>query len=224
MFDLVAPRYDLMNDLMSGGVHRLWKRRLARLAGPAVGGGRALDLAGGTGDIAALLARQGWSVVVADPSRGMMEEGRRRLADLSPAPSWVGGAGEALPFASGSFDLVTIAFGLRNISDRAAALAEMHRVLAPGGRLLCLEFSQPAPLLAPSYDLYSRHVIPRLGALVSGQAGAYRYLVDSIRAFPDQETLASWMGRAGFVDVTYENHFFGIAALHCGVRRPAAQG
>jgi len=216
MFDVVAPRYDLLNDLMSGGIHRLWKRRLRRMAGRPRGRGLALDLAGGTGDIAAQLAAGGWAVVVCDPSEGMMAKGRDRRA--GPRMRWVGGDAESLPFADGTFDLVTIGFGLRNILDRERALAEMARVLAPGGRMLCLEFSRPAPLIAPAYGFWQTHGIPRLGAAVSGQPEAYRYLVDSIRAFPDQTTLVAWMQRAGFADVSYRNLFFGIAAIHGGTR------
>lgn len=219
MFDVVAPRYDLLNDLMSGGIHRLWKHRLRRLAGRPRGRGLALDLAGGTGDIAGALGASGWAVVVCDPSEGMMSKGRNRRA--GPRVRWVCGDGENLPFADGTFDLVTIGFGLRNIQDRRRALAEMARVLAPGGLMLCLEFSQPAPLIAPAYGLWQEHGIPRLGAAVSGQPDAYRYLVRSIQAFPDQKTLVDWMRQAGFTDVFYRNQFFGIAAIHGG-RRPAA--
>lgn len=219
MFDLVAPRYDTLNDMMSFGTHRLWKRRLRRMAGPPRGRGLALDLAGGTGDIADLLAGARWSVVVCDPSEGMMAAGRKR--NFGPRIRWVGGDAEALPFPDGCFDLVTIGFGLRNIQDRRGALAEMARVLAPGGQLLCLEFSTPArPIRAP-YEAYSRHMIPRMGAAVSGQPAAYQYLVDSIAAFPDQKTLVGWMQEAGFTDVRYRNIMFGIAAIHCG-RRPTA--
>lgn len=214
LFDLVAPRYDLMNDLMSGGIHRLWKRRLAALAGSP--NGRAVDLAGGTGDVARLLARRGWPVTVCDPSVGMMRQGRgRALPD-----GWVAGTGEALPFADGSLALVTAAFGVRNMTDRAAALAEVARVLRPGGRFLCLEFSTPVRLVAPAYRLYSDHVIPLLGALVAGRREAYRYLVDSIRAFPDQEGFKRMMETAGFTEVRYTNLSFGIAAIHDGKRAP----
>ncbi|GEO81377.1 class I SAM-dependent methyltransferase [Pararhodospirillum oryzae] len=219
MFDLVADRYDLMNDLMSGGTHRLWKAHFRKVAGPAPAGGQALDLAGGTGDIALALTRQGWSVVVCDPSERMMTVGRERLASVPVR--WVAGAGEALPFPDASFDLVTVSFGLRNMTDRAAALSEVRRVLVPGGRFLCLEFSKAFWPMAPLYDFYSTHVIPRLGALVSGRPQAYSYLVESIRAFPDQQGLAGLMEAAGFTGVTWENLFFGIAALHAG-QRPTA--
>lgn len=211
MFELVAPRYDLMNDLMSMGTHRLWKHRLARMA--PVTGEIAVDLAGGTGDIADLLAKQGWQVTVCDPCQGMMEAGRaRRSTDLA----WVAGLGERLPFASNSVDLLTVGFGLRNMTRPQDALAEALRILKPGGTFLCLEFSTTQAWLRPFYDWYSEHVIPRLGAMVAGRREAYRYLVNSIRAFPDQETLKAQMEGAGFQSVTYHNLSFGIAAIHAG--------
>ncbi|CCG09412.1 class I SAM-dependent methyltransferase [Pararhodospirillum photometricum] len=218
MFNMVAARYDLMNDLMSGGTHRWWKRRFATVAGPAPAGGRALDLAGGTGDIARALADRGWSVVVCDPSLGMMTVGRARTP--TPAITWSAGAGEALPFPDASFDLITVSFGFRNMTDRDAALREALRVLKPGGRFLCLEFSTPHQPLATPYAWYSRHVIPRIAAFVSGRPEAYDYLVESIRAFPDQRTLKGMMEATGFVGVTWENLFLGIAAIHSG-QRPA---
>ncbi len=211
MFDMVAARYDLMNDLMSFGVHRLWKTRLADLVGS--GPGDALDLAGGTGDIARRLAGRGWTVTVCDPSDRMMAAGRARDPnDLR----WVAGFAEALPFADSSLDLISIGFGLRNVTERALGLAETWRVLRPGGRLLCLEFSRADSWLRPFYDPYSRYVIPRLGALVAGRPDAYRYLVESIRAFPDQASLREMMLGIGFDDVTYRNLSFGIAAIHVG--------
>jgi len=214
MFELVAPRYDLMNDLMSFATHRLWKRAFVRHA-PAPLNGVAVDVAGGTGDIARLLHQRGWSVTVCDPSAAMMQTGRpRQPAEMS----WVAGLGESLPFSDGSLDLITVSFGLRNMTHPAQALAEALRVLKPGGRFLCLEFSTPKPWLKPFYDLYSEHVIPRLGALVAGRPEAYRYLVNSIRAFPDQETLKAQMQDAGFSDVTYKNLSFGIAAIHIGTK------
>lgn len=215
MFDLVAPRYDLMNDLMSMGTHRLWKRRFARMAG--IGGGLAIDLAGGTGDIARLLIRQGWQVMVCDPSEAMMRAGQRRGIG---ATAWVSGTGENLPFEGDSVDLLTVSFGLRNMTDPQAALGEMLRVLKPGGRMLCLEFSTAASWLRPFYDWYSLHIIPRLGAAVAGRREAYQYLVDSIRAFPDQETLKSEIEDAGFQNVRYQNLSFGIAAIHQGTKDP----
>ncbi|RMG28501.1 MAG: class I SAM-dependent methyltransferase [Gammaproteobacteria bacterium] len=217
VFRRVAPRYDLMNDLMSLGIHRYWKRVLVHEAEHAAPR-RVLDLAGGTGDVAWKLARGDRAVDVCDPSLPMMQVGRRR----GPANriGWVGGCGERLPFRDQAFDLVTIAFGIRNVTHLDVTLQEIRRVLRPGGRLLCLEFSRPAPWLAPFYDLYSRLVIPRLGAWVSRNPDAYLYLIDSIRAFPDQETLAEHFRAAGFTGVRYHNLSFGIACIHQGVRPP----
>lgn len=215
MFEMVAPRYDLMNDLMSMGIHRLWKRRIAKLAG--AGSGHALDLAGGTGDIAERLSRLGWRTTVCDPSTGMMQKGRQRASAHRHA--WIAATGERLPFADNSLDLITVSFGLRNMTHQDQALEEMARVLKPGGRMLCLEFSTAAPWLRPFYDWYSLHIIPRLGALVAGRREAYRYLVESIREFPDQETLKHHMQEAGFDNVQYENLSFGIAAIHQGTKR-----
>lgn len=217
LFDIVAPRYDLMNDLMSFGIHRLWKRRVVRAA-TETPPGRALDLAGGTGDIARLLSEAGFTVVVADPSVAMMRAGGLP----EPRLSCIAAAGEALPFADGSLALVTVGFGLRNMTDRDAALRECLRVLAPGGLFLCLEFSRPAPWLAPAYDLYSRFGIPLLGAAVAGKRQAYRYLVESIREFPDQQALKDLMIAAGFAKVSHRNLSFGIAALHAGSKPAAA--
>ncbi len=211
MFALVAPRYDLMNDLMSMGIHRLWKRRVAKLAGP--GRGMAVDLAGGTGDIAALLTDNGWETTVCDPSEEMMQMGQHRPNNIH---AWVSGTGEDLPFADNSVDLITVSFGLRNMTLPDQALSEAVRVLKPGGRFICLEFSKAAPWLRPFYDWYSDNIIPRLGATVAGRPEAYKYLVNSIRAFPDQETLQAKMIDAGFSSVSYENLSFGIAAIHIG--------
>jgi len=214
MFELVAPRYDLMNDLMSMGTHRLWKRRVAQLA--AHGDGKtAIDLAGGTGDIANLLAKRGWRVTVCDPSQAMMQAGRpQAMTNIA----WVAGLGEHLPFATASVDMLTVGFGLRNMTQPQIALDEAFRVLTPGGRFLCLEFSTTHAWLRPFYDRYSEHIIPRLGAMIAGRREAYRYLVDSIREFPDQETLKTQMETAGFENVTYQNLSFGIAAIHQGCK------
>jgi len=214
MFELVAPRYDLMNDLMSMGTHRLWKRRVAQLA--AHGDGKtAIDLAGGTGDIANLLAKRGWRVTVCDPSQAMMQAGRpQAMTNIT----WVSGLGEHLPFATASVDMLTVGFGLRNMTQPQIALDEAFRVLTPGGRFLCLEFSTTHAWLRPFYDRYSEHIIPRLGAMIAGRREAYRYLVDSIREFPDQETLKTQMETAGFENVTYQNLSFGIAAIHQGCK------
>jgi demethylmenaquinone methyltransferase/2-methoxy-6-polyprenyl-1,4-benzoquinol methylase len=214
VFDAVAPRYDLMNDLMSMGIHRLWKRTLAkRVAGVS---GRVVDLAGGTGDVARLLRGPGREVVVCDPSLAMMQVGRQR-AD-SESLQWLAGEAEKLPLPDASVDLLTVSFGLRNATHVALALAEIHRVLKPGGRFVCLEFSKPAAWLAPFYDLYSYFVIPRLGAAVAGEPQAYQYLIESIRRFPDQQGFATLMSQAGLTEVRWENLSFGIACLHFGTR------
>lgn len=210
VFEAVAPRYDLMNDLMSFGIHRLWKRTLARRCRGAAGA--VVDLAGGTGDVARLLVAPDRRVAVCDPSRAMMSEGRRRGGGII----WLAGEAEALPFADGSVDLLTVSFGLRNATRLEAALAEIRRVLKPGGRFVCLEFSRPYWWFAPLYDLYSYLVIPRLGAAVARNPEAYQYLVDSIRRFPDQRGFASLMEKAGFAQVRWENVSLGIACLHFG--------
>jgi demethylmenaquinone methyltransferase/2-methoxy-6-polyprenyl-1,4-benzoquinol methylase len=215
VFRRVAPRYDLMNELMSFGIHRLWKRRMARAA-DARAGQVIVDLAGGTGDVAERIAGPDRLVIVCDPSTEMMRAGRTRTGT---GLRWCGGVGEALPLRDASIDTLTIAFGIRNVTRIELALAEMHRVLRPGGRCLCLEFSKPWRPIRPVYELFSRTVIPRLGAWVSRNPDAYRYLVESIRRFPDQEEMKSLMELAGFRDVTYRNLSFGIACLHVG-RRP----
>lgn len=214
VFTVVASRYDLMNDLMSFGIHRLWKRVLAHAARPCAGQ-VIVDLAGGTGDVARLLAGANRRVVICDPSTAMMAQ-----AQSLPYVELVAGAGEAIPLADGSVDMVTISFGIRNVTHMPTALAEIVRVLKPGGRFLCLEFSRPAPWLKPFYDLYSAQVIPRLGALVAGAPEAYRYLIDSIRHFPDQRDMAALLEEAGLTEVTWRNLSFGIACLHVG-KKPA---
>lgn len=216
VFRVVAERYDLMNDFMSFGIHRLWKRHLCReaLAEPVQ---ILVDLAGGTGDVAHALAGPDRQVIVVDPSREMMVVGRRRgVASVA----YLAGTGEAIPLASNSADALTIAFGIRNMTHMDKALAEIVRVLRPGGRCLCLEFSKPWAPIRPFYNLYSSLVIPRLGALVARQPEAYTYLIESIRRFPDQEEMKRLMEQAGMVDVHYTNLSFGIACLHLG-RKPA---
>jgi len=213
VFATIAPRYDLMNDLMSFGIHRLWKRTLARRCDGLHG--VVVDLAGGTGDVARRLDGCGRRITVCDPSLQMMQMGRR------PADKrirWLAGEAEALPFADNSIDLLTIAFGIRNVTQLGAALAEIRRVLAPGGRFVCLEFSRPQRWLAPFYDFFSWQVIPRLGAAVAAQPLAYRYLVESIRRFPDQREFAGLIEAAGFSEVRWENLSFGIACLHFGTK------
>ncbi|HTV46334.1 MAG TPA: class I SAM-dependent methyltransferase [Stellaceae bacterium] len=236
VFDSVAPRYDLMNDLMSGGIHRLWKAAMVAWLRPHPGQ-RLVDVAGGTGDIALRawpwLAPHGapevigsgdhksGPVVVCDPNLRMIEIGRARAFDrgILDGIEWLGAAAEQLPLAERSFDLYTVAFGLRNVTDRAAALAEARRVLRPGGRFMCLEFTpEVAPLLQPVYDLYSFQVVPLLGQLVAGDRDAYTYLVQSIRGFPRQSELAAAIAAAGFDQVKFRNLTGGIAALHSAWR------
>jgi demethylmenaquinone methyltransferase / 2-methoxy-6-polyprenyl-1,4-benzoquinol methylase len=223
VFDSVADRYDLMNDLMSGGAHRLWKQFALSLTGLRPGA-QTLDIAGGTGDLAAGLAQQvGRSglVVLADINGRMLEHGRDRLIDraLTGGLEYVQADAERLPFADGSFDCVTIGFGLRNVTDKAAALASMRRVLKPAGQLLVLEFSRPViPVLSRLYDAYSFNVLPWLGRFVAGDADSYRYLAESIRRHPDQETLLAMMQSAGLAGCRYHNLMGGVVALHRGYR------
>ena len=218
VFDSVSGRYDLMNDLMSGGMHRLWKRYAVGVASVREGG-RVLDLAGGTGDLARLFAKAAGPsgrVVLTDINHAMLSEGRDKLIDAGvPLPVAQCDA-EQLPFADRSFDVVSIAFGLRNVTRKERALAEMRRVLAPGGAALVLEFSKVAAPLAPAYDWYSFNVLPALGRLVAGDEQSYRYLAESIRMHPDQETLKAMMERAGFDSVEYHNLTAGVVALHVG--------
>ena len=221
VFDSVAGRYDLMNDLMSLGIHRLWKRVTVEKAGLRPGM-QVLDLAGGTGDLAALMAprvQPGGRVVLSDINEAMLRRGRERLLDRGVAGECIEyclADAEALPFEDASCDAVTIAFGLRNVTRKEAALAEMFRVLRPGGQLLVLEFSRPVAALAPAYDLYSFRVLPALGKLIAGDDASYRYLAESIRMHPDQETLLAMMAAAGFEGCRYENLSGGIVALHRG--------
>jgi len=225
VFARVADRYDLMNDLMSGGLHRLWKGdMIAWLAPPKDRAFRLIDVAGGTGDIARrFLGATGpkASAVVCDISAEMIEAGHRRFEGTALARrlSFVRGNAEALPFPDGAFDAYTIAFGIRNVTSRDRALREAWRVLRPGGRLLCLEFSEvQAPILDSIYELYAFNVIPQLGQLVAGEREAYQYLVESIAQFPDQDTFAGEISAAGFARVKYRNLTGGIAAIHSGWR------
>ena len=212
-FEGVARRYDLMNDLMSLGIHRGWKDRLVRDADPRPGE-IAVDLAGGTGDVAFRLARRGAAVTVVDPSAAMMAVGKDRPG--GDAIAWIEAEAEKLPLADASADLVTIAFGIRNVTRLDAALAEIHRVLKPGGRVFCLEFSRPRWWLRPFYEAWSRTAIPVLGTVVSGRTEAYRYLIESIGRFPDQPSFAGHLRAAGFDEVAWEDLSFGIAAIHRG--------
>ena len=223
VFDSVADRYDLMNDLMSGGAHRLWKQFTLSLTGLRTGGS-ALDIAGGTGDLAAGLARQVGQtglVVLADINQRMLQHGRDRLTDRGVVGSvqYVQANAERLPFADASFDCITIGFGLRNVTDKPAALASMRRVLKPGGQLLVLEFSRPVlPTLGRLYDAYSFDLLPWLGRAVAGDADSYRYLAESIRRHPDQQTLLELMKTAGLESCRYHNLTGGIVAVHRGYR------
>jgi demethylmenaquinone methyltransferase / 2-methoxy-6-polyprenyl-1,4-benzoquinol methylase len=221
VFDSVATRYDLMNDLMSLGIHRVWKRFTVEKAGLKPGL-QVLDIAGGTGDLAALMAPRvtpGGRVVLSDINEAMLRRGRERLLDQGIAGENIEyclADAETLPFEDASFDVVTIAFGLRNVTRKEYALAEMFRVLRPGGQLLILEFSKPIAPLAPAYDLYSFRVLPAIGKLVAGDDASYRYLAESIRMHPDQETLQAMMASEGFEDCRYHNLTGGIVALHRG--------
>ena len=223
VFESVAERYDLMNDLMSLGLHRSWKQFTARIARVRPGA-RILDLAGGTGDLTARLApRVGseGSVVLADINRRMLDRGRSRLIDcgLAGCVHIAQCNAQRLPFPDRSFDRVVIGFGLRNVTDKDRALAEMYRVLRPAGMLLVLEFSRlTVPALERAYDLYSFSVLPRLGRIVAGDADSYRYLAESIRRHPNQEALLAAMREAGFERAEHYNLACGIVAVHKGYR------
>jgi demethylmenaquinone methyltransferase / 2-methoxy-6-polyprenyl-1,4-benzoquinol methylase len=223
VFDSVATRYDLMNDLMSMGIHRLWKRRAVEMAGVRRGQ-RVLDLAAGTGDLAEKFSKivgPDGEVVMSDINEAMLNEGRSRLVDAGVVGNleYAIANAEALPFASDSFDCVTIGFGLRNVTHKQFALDEMFRVLRPGGRALVLEFSHPtiAPL-ARAYDLYSFSVLPVMGKFVAGDSDSYRYLAESIRMHPDQETLLSMMEQAGLERCSFVNLTGGVVAIHRGYK------
>lgn len=223
IFHAVAEHYDLMNDLMSFGLHRLWKK--FTLAKARIRPGQTvLDVAAGTGDLAAGFCRRlkgSGRVVLADINRSMLEKGRERLTNQGflSGVQYVQADAEALPFQAETFDCISIAFGLRNVTQKPRALSSLYRVLKPGGHLLVLEFSKPVlPLLSSLYDRYSFHVIPALGQWVCGEADSYRYLVESIRQHPDQATLGEMLGAAGFSAVSWHNLSGGIVALHRGVR------
>jgi demethylmenaquinone methyltransferase/2-methoxy-6-polyprenyl-1,4-benzoquinol methylase len=220
VFSSVASKYDLMNDLMSGGVHRLWKDAMMDWLAPRTGQ-RLLDVAGGTGDIAFRFLKRApaASAMVCDMTEAMLVEGRKRAeaGQMADRLGWVTGDAMALPFRSGTFDVYTISFGIRNVTRIADALAEAYRVLRPGGRLMVLEFSRiPNDLMQKAYDLYSFNVIPAMGKAVTGDRDSYQYLVESIRKFPDQESFAAMIRAAGFTQVSYRNLTMGVAALHSG--------
>ena len=223
VFHSVASRYDLMNDLMSGGVHRIWKRFTIELSGVRKGNA-VLDIAGGTGDLAAKFSRivgDEGRVVLADINDSMLTVGRDKLLDTGHHGNieFVQADAQFLPFPDESFDCITIAFGLRNVTAKETALASMQRVLKPGGRLLVLEFSKPGnDLLSKAYDTYSFRVLPLMGRLVANDAESYQYLAESIRMHPDQETLKGMMEDAGFSRVEFHNMTGGIVALHKGIK------
>jgi len=220
VFDSVASKYDVMNDLMSMGLHRAWKAYTVAVANLREGQ-RVLDIAGGTGDLARAFAKkvgaQG-TVVHTDINEAMLRQGRDRLLDEGLVLPTLICDGERLPFATGSFDLVSVAFGLRNMTHKEQALAEMNRVLKPGGRLLVLEFSKVAAPLSQAYDWYSFKVLPRIGQWVAGDADSYRYLAESIRMHPSQAELKTMMKAAGFGHVDVHNLSAGVVALHVGIK------
>jgi demethylmenaquinone methyltransferase/2-methoxy-6-polyprenyl-1,4-benzoquinol methylase len=220
VFDSVAGKYDLMNDVLSMGLHRAWKAYTVAVAAIQPGM-RVLDIAGGTGDLARAFAERAGPtgrVVLTDINEAMLRVGRDRLLDGGLVIPTAACDAEHLPFGTGTFDLVSVAFGLRNMTHKDAALAEMCRVLRPGGRLLVLEFSKPAPLLQKPYDFYSFKLMPLLGKLIAKDEDSYRYLAESIRMHPDQATLKSLMKSAGFGHVDVHNLAGGIVALHVGVK------
>lgn len=223
VFHSVAGNYDLMNDLMSGGIHRLWKRMTIEMSGVRKGH-KVLDIAGGTGDLAAKFSRivgpEG-TVVLADINDSMLKVGRDRLVDRGIVDNVRFSQADAqyLPFPDNTFDVITIAFGLRNVTDKDMALRSMLRVLKPGGKLLILEFSKPkSPLLSKVYDTYSFNILPKLGKLFANDAGSYQYLAESIRMHPDQKTLLDMLNTAGFANSDFYNMTGGVVALHRGVK------
>lgn len=223
VFQSVAAKYDIMNDLMSMGIHRLWKRYTIDSSGVRAGH-KVLDLAGGTGDLTAKFSRivgDAGQVVLADINDAMLKVGRDKLRDLGVVGNvdYVQANAEELPFSNNTFDIITIALGLRNVTDKEKALASMYRVLKPGGCLLVLEFSKPTnKLLNKAYDAYSFHILPKIGQLVANDADSYQYLAESIRMHPEQEELKSMMEAVGFEQTTYQNMTGGIVALHRGFK------
>lgn len=223
VFHSVAARYDLMNDLMSGGIHRIWKRFTIELSGVRKGN-RVLDIAGGTGDLAAKFSRlvgDKGEVVLADINDSMLKVGRDKLFNRGQVGNieYVQANAEALPFPDNYFDCITISFGLRNVTEKDNAIRSMLRVLKPGGRLLVLEFSKPkSELLSKVYDRYSFNILPTMGKLITNDAESYRYLAESIRMHPDQETLKGMMEEAGFESCKYYNMTGGIVAIHRGIK------
>ncbi|MDN7124943.1 bifunctional demethylmenaquinone methyltransferase/2-methoxy-6-polyprenyl-1,4-benzoquinol methylase UbiE [Pseudidiomarina sp. 1APP75-32.1] len=223
VFNSVAQKYDIMNDVMSFGIHRLWKRYTIDCSGVR-SGMKVLDIAGGTGDLTAQFSRRvgpTGKVVLADINQAMLDVGQDKLRNKGIVGNvdYVQANAESLPFDDDTFDIITIAFGLRNVTDKQKALESMFRVLKPGGRLLVLEFSKPVPpMLSQAYDFYSFNVLPKMGQLVAGDAESYQYLAESIRMHPDQETLKAMMEQAGYEQVTFDNLTGGIVALHRGFK------
>ncbi|MBU2965709.1 bifunctional demethylmenaquinone methyltransferase/2-methoxy-6-polyprenyl-1,4-benzoquinol methylase UbiE [Amphritea sp. 2_MG-2023] len=223
VFHSVASKYDIMNDLMSGGIHRIWKRLTIEQSGVRRGH-KVLDIAGGTGDLtmrfSRLVGAEG-QVVLADINDSMLKVGRDRLMDrgITGNVEFVQANAEALPFPDNTFDCITIAFGLRNVTFKEKALASMARVLKPGGKVMVLEFSKTNnPLLTKAYDIYSFNLLPKIGKLIAGDEESYRYLAESIRMHPDQETLKGMMEEAGLTQCKYQNMTGGIVALHTGIK------
>lgn len=214
VFKVVAPRYDLMNDFMSFGIHRFWKayfvKQIEFNTNDII-----VDLAGGTGDIAKRLIAKGAHVIVVDPSTEMIAEGKKSKEHDNFN---IAAVGEQLPFIDSSIDQLCISFGIRNMTSMNQALKEIYRVLKPGGKFYCLEFSKAKMPIRPFYQLHNRYVIPRLGALVSGHEEAYQYLIESIKRFPSQEEMKALIEQVGFTRVSYQNLFFGIACIHIGVK------
>ena len=223
VFDSVADNYDIMNDLMSGGIHRHWKAHLIRMIRPRKGQ-KFLDVAGGTGDIAFRLRQKigaGADITLCDLTEHMLSVGRDRAIDRGWLNdfNWATGNAENLPFAENSFDVYTIAFGLRNVTHIDKALREAYRVLKPGGRFFCLEFSKVQnPLLSKAYSTYSKLIIPSLGKVIANDRESYQYLVDSIERHPDQKTLKTRITQAGFANADYHNMTAGVVAIHCGMK------
>lgn len=223
VFDSVAAKYDIMNDLMSGGVHRLWKKLTIESSG-ARAGMKILDIAGGTGDLSLKFSRiigPTGQVTLADINDSMLKVGRDKLTDKGAIANinFVQANAECLPFADNYFDIITIAFGLRNVTDKDAALRSMQRVLKPGGKLMVLEFSKTSnPVLSGVYDFYSFNILPKLGQLIAKDGDSYQYLAESIRMHPDQDTLKAMMQDADFVNCKYQNMTGGVVALHTGTK------
>ncbi|MCJ8298296.1 MAG: bifunctional demethylmenaquinone methyltransferase/2-methoxy-6-polyprenyl-1,4-benzoquinol methylase UbiE [Pseudomonadales bacterium] len=223
VFHSVAAKYDVMNDLMSAGVHRIWKKLTIEQSG-ARAGMKILDIAGGTGDLTLRFSRivgPGGRVTLADINDSMLKVGRDKLTDKGAIANidFVQANAECLPFPDNHFDIITIAFGLRNVTDKDAALRSMQRVLKPGGKLMVLEFSKTDnPMLSTVYDFYSFNILPKLGQLIAGDADSYQYLAESIRMHPDQETLKSMMIDADLVNCKYQNMTGGVVALHTGIK------